>query len=183
MNAAAYTRMLKQLLPPGAVWNLESDSSITKFMQAIADELVRIDGRAEDLVAEWDPRTATETIAEWEEFVGLPDERVTEISTDLEERRLAVAQKVVSQHGQNNEFFETLCAACGYTATVYNYVKNNKIFRSGSRCGNPVKGVAWCYAMRIDVSDIADSALAQDDFERVVRAATHSHIVVGFDYP
>jgi uncharacterized protein YmfQ (DUF2313 family) len=183
MTAAAYVRQLKQLLPQGGALSTEPDSNITKLMQAIADELARVDSRGEDLIEETDPRTADETIGEWEEFLGLPDDLVTAIPATLAERRVAITQKLLSSVGQNEAYFISLAAACGYTATVYNYVKEGDIMRVGFRCGDRVFALPWCYAMLIEVSAISGSALSEADFERVIRASTHAHIEVGFTYP
>lgn len=115
MTAAEYAQQLKDLLPPGKVWNLEADSNISKTMLATGDELARVDARGVDLIEESDPRTADETIEDWESMLSLPDERVTVIAATLAERRIAVTQKYVAQGGQDVEFFTRLALACGYT--------------------------------------------------------------------
>jgi hypothetical protein len=86
--AEVYARMLKALLPPGR-WRLDADGVLSKVFTATGDELARVDGRAQDLLRESDPRTADEL---------LPDfERVLELSSDgtLEERRARVVSLLV----------------------------------------------------------------------------------------
>jgi uncharacterized protein YmfQ (DUF2313 family) len=181
-DAAAYGRMLKQLLPRGVLWDLESDSEITAALLAFGTELARVDARGADLVEESDPRTAAGTLAEWERMLGLPDEQVTEIPATTAGRRLAITQKLIARAGQNDAFFEALALACGYTATFSNY--NAVLSRSGRmRCGQRLRGMVSAYTMKVTVSAIAATALSQDDFERVIRHATHSHITVYFEYP
>ncbi len=115
LRVQAYARTLLDLLPPGSAWTRESDSNVQKLLLGIAVELERIDQRGLDLIEESDPRTADETIEQWEDMVGLPDERVPEIPATLALRRFAVTQKLVARGGQNEAFFIALAAACGYT--------------------------------------------------------------------
>ncbi len=44
-------------------------------LTGLAEELTRIELRALDLIEESDPRSAEETIEQWEEMLGLPDEQ------------------------------------------------------------------------------------------------------------
>ncbi len=179
-NAAAYTSMLQLLLPRGDVWNPEIDSVVRGVLHGVADELARVNARGLDLIDEADPRTAEETIEEWERILGLPDERVTEIPATLAERRIAVTQKFVSLGGQSVEFFTRLALACGYEITITKFA--NDVLRAGFRVGDRVYGDAYAYAMQVNVLSAAGVALSTDDFERVIRHVCHSHIEVLFDY-
>lgn len=111
----AYSQALKQLLPRGRLWNLEQDSEISNTLLAIGGELARVDARGMDLIKETDPRTATETIADWERILALPDDRVLAIPGTLAARRVAATAKFVAREGQSVAFFVRLAAACGYT--------------------------------------------------------------------
>ena len=113
MSVDAYARQLAQLLPRGALWKLEPDSWLSKLLLAIAGELARIDDRSDDLVDEWDPRTALETLPEWERVVG-----ITDPSAVTSERQAAVAAKLVARGGQTAAYFEELAAFLGFVATV-----------------------------------------------------------------
>lgn len=179
-DAASYARQLKQLLPRGAVWNLEAGSGVNKVLLAIADELARVDARGLNLIDEADPRTANETIADWERMLALPDDRVLVIPATLALRRIAVTQKFVSLGGQSVAFFTALALACGYVITITKFA--NSVLRVGFRVGARVYGVAYAYAMQINVAAPAGVAMAHADFERVIRHVTHSHIVVIFVY-
>ncbi len=90
LSATAYIEQLKQLLPPGRLWTLESATWLYKTLRAIADELARVDGRAEDLIEESDPTTATETLDEWESVYGL----TSDSSATDGERRAALLTAV-----------------------------------------------------------------------------------------
>ncbi len=177
----ALTQMLKQLLPRGPVWALGADSWIEKTLKGIAGELERVLARGKNLISEADPRTANETIAEWEEALSLPDEQVTAIPDTLAERRIAVTQKYVSRGGQSPQFFVDLAAACGYTVEVSNF--NALLFRSGrGRSGDRLYGTGYAYSFLMTVDPPTGPVLAQADFERVIQHAVHSHAHVVFEY-
>ena len=113
LSADAYARQLAQLLPRGALWKLEPDSWLSKLLLAIAGELARIDDRSDDLVDEWDPRTALETLPEWERVVG-----ITDPSAVTSERQAAIAAKLVARGGQTAAYFVEFAALLGFVATV-----------------------------------------------------------------
>jgi len=67
LAADAYARMLEALLPPGRLWPLASLTSLVhSLMLGSSDELARLDQRTIDLRNEADPRTAVETLPEYE---------------------------------------------------------------------------------------------------------------------
>ncbi len=183
--AYTFTRfgsMLAKLLPPGVLWDLEAASPLRKMLMAMGDEFTRVEARAVDLLAESDPRTATETIADWERVMRLPDDQVTTIPGTLAGRRVAVAQKLVGRQGANYAFYATLAAACGYPLiSITRYA--NAVTRSGIlRSGDHLSGVEWAYAITITVSPATAGALTHAQFEAVINRVTHSHIQVFFIY-
>jgi uncharacterized protein YmfQ (DUF2313 family) len=114
VNAEAYARQLKQLLPPGRLWKLEPDSWLSKVLLAIGDELARIDARGEKLIDEADPRTALETLPEWERMLGI----TPPAGATAGERQLAITAAYVSRGGQTAAYYIALAASLGYVATV-----------------------------------------------------------------
>lgn len=178
----SYVRMLKLLLPPGRVWNLEPDSIITKTLQALAEELARVDGRGVDLINESDPRTANETIADWEKMLSIPDDRILVIPATLAERQIAVTQKYVSRGGQNYAFFEQLCALCGYTLISIDKFAGAGLLRVDDRCTERFYSNIFAYAVRFNLETPVGPALAQADFERVISHAVHTHVQAMFSY-
>lgn len=114
MDAYAYARQLKQLLPRGELWALVQGSWLSKLLLGISDELVRVDGRAAVLLEEWDPRTATETLEEWERVLGItPGDGATNA-----ERRLVVATKIIATGGSTPLYFVLVAASLGFVALV-----------------------------------------------------------------
>lgn len=186
---SAYVRQLRALLPPGLLWTVDQSSVLTKFLEALALELARIDGRAKDLVNEIDPRTATETLEDWERILSLPDERVTAIPATVDGRRVAIAQKYTSREGQNFAFYQRLVAACGHElVSITKY--SGAVLRVGARCGNGVTypdarcvGSNWAYAFRLQIVEgPRPPGLPRADLERVLRHVTHAHVQIFFAY-
>lgn len=180
-ESGSYSSQLAKLLPPGIAWDLEDGSELRETLLAMSDELERVRFRGLDLINETDPRTASETIGDWETAFGLPDERVTSISSDLDERRVAVTQKVVAQGGQNYTYFETICAACGWP--LISITKNHGLMcRVGARVGARIYASEWSFMILLTLNSPTAGALPRADFERVIRHVTHAHIAVTFEY-
>lgn len=74
-DAEQYTKLLESLLPSGRIWPTKGDdtSIMYKLLQALAEELARIDARIEDLIAEKNPRQTNELLEQFEEEFGLPE--------------------------------------------------------------------------------------------------------------
>lgn len=77
MTAEQYARMLKALLPSGKVWRLEQGGELSNLFLGCGDELERVDGRVAELLAESDPRTADELLADFERVLGLESDGTT----------------------------------------------------------------------------------------------------------
>lgn len=182
-KVAGYARQLADLFPTGRAWSREADAQLTKVRIAIADELARVDDRGVDLIEESDPRTATETLADWERVLRIPDEQILTVPVANADRRVAITSKFTGiRGGQNVEFFERLCLSCGYVVTISRY--QDQIFRAGrGRSGDRATGSLWGYVMLVTVNDPpAGPALTHAELEAVVRKHTHSHIRVVFEY-
>lgn len=144
-NSDAYARQLRHLFPPGVALDLVDDSELSKLCRALADELARVDARGKDLINEGDPRSADQTIEQWEEMVGLPDDRVTVIPATLAERRIAVTQKYGNRGGQNVSFFVQLAALCGYTVAAGFLAPPAALSGSATSTGGTLASATYAY--------------------------------------
>jgi uncharacterized protein YmfQ (DUF2313 family) len=180
--ASAYARALKKLLPPGKIWSPTPGSVLSKLCLAIGDELSRVDARGEALIEESDPRTATETLSDWESMLGLPDEDVTEIPATVAQRRLAITQKIIRQGGQTPAYFESLALVCGWVVHVVDIPRPYPILRAGFRAGDRCFGLEWAHVFRIDVDFAAVDALSLEGMKRIIRrcAPAHTEIIWNF---
>lgn len=182
LSALAYARQLAQLLPRGGLWNFEPGSVLGKLLLGIADELARIDARSEDLVEEWDPRTAVELLPDWERALGLPDGCVG-LASVVSERQLGVTAKLSARGGQTAAYYVALAAGMGFVAAVDEpapliwrlsvdlaqstspYQLRSSLFRAGSsRAGD-----------RVAMSYVAE-------LECVVGRAKPAHVLAWFRY-
>ena len=147
-SAAAYARQVVALWPPGRLAD-EATAVLKKLAAAIADELARVGGRAIDLLEEWDPRTATETLGEWETVLDLAAAATTA------ERQANAAAAMTARGGQSRQYMIDLAAAFGFVATItegYGW-----ILRSGFSSGAACYGTVWAHYFRVDV-DLGASA-------------------------
>lgn len=180
-SAEKYASQLQKLLPFGPLWTAEAGSVLKKTLLGMAEEFERVRIRAANLIEEFDPRTASETIEEWEAAMSIPDELVTEIAGTLADRRVAVTAKFTSRGGQNYDYFSVLCSACGYPLTSIDLFAD-LVLRAGFRVNDRVYDQTYAYTMRLNLAAPPGAALDHATFERVIRHATHSHIQVMFSY-
>lgn len=192
-NTSDYQQLLFALLPQGAVWPRDPDSTLGRTLAALAEELARVDARALDLLDEADPRTAYELLPDWEKTCGLPD-ACAGLGASLQERRAAVVARVTHRGGQSPAYFQGLAASLGYAATV----SEHQPFRAGQgRAGDPVYGPDWIFAWRVTTAQTAPRALFRagqsaagerlaswglEPLECAVRAAAPAHTHVIFSY-
>ena len=117
-----YRQQLFALLPQGAAWTREADSTLYQLLEALATQLAKVDQRARELLRETDPREAIELLDAWEAVLGLPD-ACHGVDTTIQERRAAVWGKLVTMGGQSQAFFITLAKALGYDVTITEFMR------------------------------------------------------------
>lgn len=182
MDAAAYGRALKKLLPPGPVWRLVTESVLLRLFHGTGDELARVEQRGRDWIEETDPRTATETLSDWERMLGLPDEDVTAIPGTDAERRTAIVQKLLRTGGQSPAYFEGLALACGWVVYVTEPYAATVARCGTARCGDPMNGTGFAFVWQVDVDTAAAGALSSDELERVLTRVKPAHTLIVFNY-
>jgi uncharacterized protein YmfQ (DUF2313 family) len=112
MTSDDYLRALLQLLPPGKAYSRSLQGVLAKTLNAMADELARVDKRADDLIEEADPRTINEMLTDWERVLDLDAEGA------VVKRRLVVTSKLTEIGGQSRKYFIQLAAGLGFTITI-----------------------------------------------------------------
>lgn len=190
VSADAYARMLKALLPRGALWNLESDSNLSKSLLAMADELARIDARGDDLIREIDPRTTSELLADFERVYGLPDPCAGEDQSTAQ-RIASLVAKITSTGGQTKAYYIGIAAALGFTITIDEFSE----YEVEDDVESPVYDVAWNFAWQVNapletiieltVEDTVEDPLAtfgNDQLECVLEEIKPAHTTIIFAY-
>jgi len=197
-SEADYARLLRQLLPRGAAWDFAPGGTFARLLEAMAAEFARIDVRAVDIMDEADPRTALETLIDWERVAGLPD-ACTGQPDNVRERQIALVQKLTSIAGQTPADFIDLAALIGFEIDI----EEHRPLRTGFRVGDRCKDQAWAFAWTVIVQPFDGAgrpvlAIAHFkvgdpvgtrvrgfgslDLECVIRRAAPAHTAVIFAY-
>ena len=146
ITAEQYRAQLQALLPSGAAWSREPETTLTKFLAAIAEEMARLDVRAEQLVDEADPRITSELLPDWERVAGLPDPCVTAAQT-TQERRAALIARLTNIGGQSRQFFIAIALARGVPLPITEFHQ----FQVGeSAVGDALNGDDWVFTWRVN---------------------------------
>ena len=141
-----YRDALAALLPEGEVWPRDPSSTLMKVLGSLAVEFERLDARAAQLLAEADPTTTSELLADWEALVGLPDPCVSAPQT-VAERRLALQGRLTSVGGQSKAFFIQLAARLGYIVTIDEFASA----AAATAAGITFTGSEWAHIWRVNV--------------------------------
>lgn len=164
-------------------------SSLGAVLKALGDLFADFHGRVIDFLAEADPRTTDELLAEWERVYGLP--LCDDAPTGDDERRAALAGRVAAVGGQTPAYYIDLAWAVleqtGYgRATDPDLVTIEETpygepFRVGDRVGGRLGSVTdlshWILHLPADTS--ADLAAI---IECLVERYAPAHTVVHFEY-
>ena len=112
-----YRAQLHALLPGGAAWPRGRGTTLDRLVEALAGEYARIDGEAEGLLDEIDPRMAGALLVDWERLLGLPDP-CSPASVTFAERRAAAHRKLINVIDGSLASLIATAAGLGYTARI-----------------------------------------------------------------
>jgi uncharacterized protein YmfQ (DUF2313 family) len=131
-----YYKQALKLLPPGLIWAIDEGGRLARILKASAGQLAACHLRADGLMLESSPQTASETLPEWEEMAGLPDECVGGGVDGLAvvERQELVVERLTRRGSQAVNRYLELARALGYDVQIIEY----RPFICGrSACGGP----------------------------------------------
>lgn len=191
----SYLSHPRDLAPPGLAWPRKSDSLLSKVFAAWAAEMERSDERARQVVEESEPRTALEMISDWERVCGLPDTCSSGVATTIQERRLAVTQKLTAIGGASKSYFIDLAERLGYTIEIDEF----RPFVCGlGRCGDQLNGghsVRYSWRVRVigpryvafrtgvsQCGDLLGKVVRAQDLECKLRRLKPAHTNLIFSY-
>lgn len=160
LSSEAYLELLLALQPPGSALSRDPDSLWGQLLQAEADELARVDGRADDLVAESDPRSSAELLPDWERVCGLPGACGSAAQT-IFARRAAVHAQLTELGGQRPADYVTLAETLGYPDSR---VDEFRPFRVGkSSAGDGLYDGDWVhtFCLRVAATQVQQFAVGQ----------------------
>lgn len=144
-----------QLLPRGRAWPREG--LMRTLVQGLMMELSRVRRRGRDLVDEFDPRTTSEVLPDWERVLGLPE---CSTPTTKAARVAAVVAKLqaVLGHDQTEAFWIALAEGLGFE--VKNFEIGKGPFTVLSPVTDPLNSEEWESVWEIIVNAVDDEALA-----------------------
>jgi uncharacterized protein YmfQ (DUF2313 family) len=146
-----YRKLLQSLLPKGKLWTRSRESTLTEFLNALADEFARLDARVDDLHDERDVRTTDELIAEHEFDFGLPADG-EELGATTAIRRNELHAKLLETGNQMPSYFIEVAEGMGYTVTVTEYCPCwVGVAQCGDAVGNQVN--VFYYHINVWVTD------------------------------
>lgn len=146
MSGADYLSQLQALLPQGPAWPRDPNAVLTLLLDAWAAEFARVDGRANRLPDELDPRTTSELLADWERVAGLPSPCMVGITQTVAERRAALHTKLTRLGGQSRQFFIDLAASLGFTVTITEF----RPYHVNNAVNLPVNSELWNFVWQVN---------------------------------
>lgn len=158
-DAEFYRSQMLSLLPVGIAWPKDPSSVWSAVMGAIAEGMARIDRRINELVGESDPRTAYETIEDWETTYGLPDPCSGQQVT-LQGRRLMLISRVTARGGQTPAYFVSVAAALGFSISI----EEHGLFRCDeAQCDvTPLNEDGWSYTWTVRAPEVTETVFRCD---------------------
>lgn len=141
-----YAELLKNLLPPGQAFPREPGSNMEQVLLGMAEELARVEIRADQLAVEVNPASSVELLSDWERAAGLPDKCAGVLEDTVQGRRQALLTKLTSVGGQSKAYFIALAAALGYEISITEF----RPFRAGrSTAGQALTNGDWVFTWEV----------------------------------
>lgn len=119
MVVTRYQRIFLQLLPTGLAWNKEPGSGLSRLAGALADGPGQDAATIAQLLNERFPDQARTLLADWENWLGLPD--CTSAGQTIDERRTAAAEKYRMVGSLNRRFYIDLAARYGFDIDIESF--------------------------------------------------------------
>ena len=106
------------LLPPGDVLPRGMDSEVSKLLRVTAKSLARLEWLAEFLAVDFDPRSTSAFLEDWERVLGLPECGASSAALTSAERRELVLEKFTRRSNLTADELEAACADLGFPVTI-----------------------------------------------------------------
>lgn len=146
LSAADYRGLLLNLLPKGPAWPTEPSDFTYKLADGLAQELARIDARADALLDEADPRSTLELLADWERVCGLPSPCLAGVEQTLAGRRAALVAHLTGAGGQTPAYYIGVAAAAGFAIIITEF----RPWTFDRPFDVPMCGTIWAHAWQVN---------------------------------
>ena len=150
-----YRNLLLNLLPPGRAWR---GDNLVKLLSCLAPEMVRLDERMSiDLLNESDPRTASELLGEYEDFLGIPNDCIG-TPVGIDERRTRIVQKLRARGDQTLPYIKEALEASGAAVEIEELEPS---VCGVAQCGAYIYNSSWAYGFRVRTQEVVDFHIAR----------------------
>lgn len=126
------------LLPPGWLLDRTPDGMIAALLTSFAALLAGFEAAAAAIMDEVDPRTATDTIADWERVLGRDPCAADPATLGLSQRRQIAHGRWIARGGASIAYFLGLADALGYAISI---VEPRPVEAGITACGTAVAAV------------------------------------------
>jgi len=112
-------QILADMLPGGRLFDAKNinGSNFRKMLEALAQELTRIQIKIYEISTEDDLETTTNLIEQWEKALGIPDECFSN-TVSIDQRRKQIVAKFAKMNVQTEDDFISLAKYFGYNITI-----------------------------------------------------------------
>jgi uncharacterized protein YmfQ (DUF2313 family) len=119
MVMTRYQQIFLQLLPQGAAWNKNADSTLAKLAGGLADSPEQDAETIDNTLNERFPDRSTVLLDDWEKWLGLPD--CSAGGQTVDERRTAAAEKYRMVGSLNRQFYIDLASRYGFDIDIESF--------------------------------------------------------------
>jgi len=142
------------LLPPGRLFHREASGALWNLLDGIAQEFARLEQRAHDLLDEFDPRTTSELLAEWEAQTGLPDE-CHGLGDTVAERRAELHAKLTAIGSCSRQFYIDVAERLGFAISIEEFSPSQP-----GPGGLGFSGTDWWFVWRVSAPSTTTTYIA-----------------------
>lgn len=142
-----YRAQLAALLPTGLAWPREPDSTLQRLLAGWAETFARLDARAQELVAESDPRAALALLPDWARVAGVPDACV-DGAPATSALRAQLLRRLTQLNSPTPAYFVDLAAAFGFAITITEFTPTTV----EDDVDAPILDLEWAYAWQVNTT-------------------------------
>jgi uncharacterized protein YmfQ (DUF2313 family) len=154
-SAADYLAALQSLMPRGRVWSRDPGSVQTAVLAGVASSYAVQNQRANYLLVDAFPASASELLPEWEATLGLPS-LAAGPHPSIPARQKMVLARCIGLMGVSMSAYQNYAALLGFAVTA----TNNAPFRCGqSRCGQRLGTLDQFFNLTIAGSAVANGTV------------------------
>ena len=145
-----YTQQLKKLMPSGRVFDLSSESNLTKLLAGLASELTLVDTTAGTIPDELNPSSTNYMIEEWLQ-TAVSDDLCNDYDDSIAGKRQAILGNLLATGGASKKYYQDVAFALGFPIKI-----TDKLipFKAGyGKAGESIFGDGWVYAFIVNAPE------------------------------